>query len=278
MHNPNALQRVLRSYYQKRLRAARLLTIEELARPAIIFAPHPDDESLACGGTILRKKMAGAAVKVVFMTDGGASHPGLMAPEKLREIRIVEARAACAKLGLAEDEIFFLGFHDMYLATCQAEATQKVMNLLKRFQPQDVFIPFWDDPQQDHRAAHRIISKAVASLGEPVVINEYAVWHWYHWPWVAIRQGKRGDTIRVIKRTVRTVFGMRGPGRFNASVDIQPVLEGKHAAVYEHRSQMTRLLEDRPWPTLGDISHGDFLNRFFQDREYFYRYPAKTLQ
>lgn len=278
MQRSNPLQQALRSYYQNKLRAARLLTVEELARTAVIFAPHPDDESLGCGGTIFRKKEAGAAVKVVFMTDGSASHPGLMAPEKLREIRMKEGQAACAKLGLAAEDIFFLDFHDMYLTTCIVEAEQKVTALLAAIQPEEVFVPFPDDPQLDHRAAYRVVSDSIQRLGRPITVNTYAIWHWYHWPWVAIRQGKRGDTIRVIKRTIRTAFGMRGPGRFNVSVDIQPVLERKRAALYEHRSQMTRLVQDVHWPTLEDVSRGEFLARFFQDREYFYRYSANTPQ
>ena len=38
--------------------------------PAIVFAPHPDDETLGCGGTILKKRSLGAPVEVVFLTDG----------------------------------------------------------------------------------------------------------------------------------------------------------------------------------------------------------------
>lgn len=44
----------------------------ELSRSAVVFSRYPDDECLACAGTILRKKMAGGAVKVVQMTDGQA--------------------------------------------------------------------------------------------------------------------------------------------------------------------------------------------------------------
>ena len=50
----------------------------ELKRSAIFFSPHQDDETLGCGGTIIRKKRMGAEVKIVFMTDGCNSHPHLI--------------------------------------------------------------------------------------------------------------------------------------------------------------------------------------------------------
>ncbi|PYI83224.1 MAG: hypothetical protein DMF09_12355, partial [Verrucomicrobia bacterium] len=36
----------------------------------ILFAPHPDDESLACSILLQRAVRAGAAIRVVYATDG----------------------------------------------------------------------------------------------------------------------------------------------------------------------------------------------------------------
>ena len=41
-----------------------------LEHNVIIFSPHPDDETLGCGGTIAKKVKEGYQVKIVFMTDG----------------------------------------------------------------------------------------------------------------------------------------------------------------------------------------------------------------
>ena len=54
-------------------RAAQQVGPIELEQSALVFSPHPDDESLGCGGTILKKKQAGANVKLVHVSDGGAS-------------------------------------------------------------------------------------------------------------------------------------------------------------------------------------------------------------
>ena len=43
--------------------------------PVLVIAPHPDDETLGCGGLIAASVRAGHRVHTVFVTEGGASHP-----------------------------------------------------------------------------------------------------------------------------------------------------------------------------------------------------------
>jgi LmbE family N-acetylglucosaminyl deacetylase len=45
------------------------------ARPFIVIAPHPDDESLACGGLIAEACRQAIRGKVVIVSDGAGSHP-----------------------------------------------------------------------------------------------------------------------------------------------------------------------------------------------------------
>jgi LmbE family N-acetylglucosaminyl deacetylase len=94
----------------------------------MIFAPHPDDESLGAGGLIQRILGAGGKVKVVFMTSGdgypegveteeGISHPTWKDYRKYGKEREVEALCALAILGLEEQQVTFLGFPDGGLCT-----------------------------------------------------------------------------------------------------------------------------------------------------------------
>lgn len=89
----------------------------------LIFTPHPDDETLGCGGLIQQAVKAGAAVRVVFLTNGDA-FPHAVEREyrtlrpnpsdfiRFGETRMQEARTACRFLGLADSSIVFLGFPD----------------------------------------------------------------------------------------------------------------------------------------------------------------------
>jgi LmbE family N-acetylglucosaminyl deacetylase len=42
------------------------------AKRVLVVAPHPDDESLGCGGLIASLAQKGCRFYVVFTTDGGA--------------------------------------------------------------------------------------------------------------------------------------------------------------------------------------------------------------
>ena len=67
----------------------------------VVLAPHPDDESLGCGGLLALLAQAGCQPHVVVVTDGAQSHPGSAAypPARLRALREEEAREAARHLG-----------------------------------------------------------------------------------------------------------------------------------------------------------------------------------
>ncbi len=80
------------------------------AGACLILAPHPDDESLGCGGLIAALCQAGRPPVVAVLTDGAGSHPGShdWPPESLREVRSQEVRTAAALLGLPADRLVLL--------------------------------------------------------------------------------------------------------------------------------------------------------------------------
>src|ERR1700744_3098512 len=75
----------------------------------LVLAPHPDDESLGCGGLIAACVAAGRMPLVAILTDGVGSHPNSRTypPDRLREVRTQEVRQAVGFLGLPPDRIVF---------------------------------------------------------------------------------------------------------------------------------------------------------------------------
>lgn len=84
--------------------------IEEIAPgTALILAPHPDDESLGCGGFIAEAVARGRPPVVVIVSDGSGSHPASREwpEERLTQQREKEAREAARILGLPRSAFIF---------------------------------------------------------------------------------------------------------------------------------------------------------------------------
>jgi len=241
----------------------------ELARPAIVFAPHPDDETLGCGGTILRKRAAGADVSLVFMTDGAQSHARLIAPAEMRTFRAAEAVAAARALGVERERVHLLDFPDSRLAEHREEGVRRVADLLGQLRPEDIYVPYHLDGPADHLATTEIVQEAMRVSGRPATVWEYPIWFWHHWPWTRLPGPWRAlphcvkEGLSCTRRLLRD---------FHWYVRIDGVLERKRAALAEHRSQVECLVPGPDWLALGDIAGGDFLACFFRQREIFYRH------
>ncbi|HYI02935.1 PIG-L family deacetylase [Hyalangium sp.] len=212
------------------------------------FAPHPDDETLGCGGAILQKRRSGAEMQIVFMTDGAASHAHLISHAEMRLMRQREALEAVEVLGLGPAHVSWLDFPDGELSLWRAQAVIRVSRLLQRHRPEQIFLPYARGEHSDHVATHSIVYEAIDRVGLAATLLEYPVWSWRHW-----------RTAGRFLRELRT------------SVAIHEVLAQKRAALERHVSQVRRRNGDPCWRTLGDIDQGEFLACFFQDYEYYRR-------
>jgi LmbE family N-acetylglucosaminyl deacetylase len=79
----------------------------------VILHAHPDDETIATGGTIAKAKRDGHRVVLVIATNGeeGEPVPGVLDDgEQLGDRRVREAETAAALLGV--DRVAFLGYRD----------------------------------------------------------------------------------------------------------------------------------------------------------------------
>jgi N-acetylglucosamine malate deacetylase 1 len=172
---------------------SRLQSVTSL--PAMVFAPHPDDETLGCGGLISQKRRAGIAVEIVVLTNG-AKAPGLCSvagmdssptlqglprqPEGSVERREREALTATGLLGVPAGAVHFLRWPDSDLGQLsQSEREQCVLRLaqlLRTHRPREVYLPHWRDGHPDHEAAYRLVAEAVFQAGIPMELIQYPVW------------------------------------------------------------------------------------------------------
>lgn len=248
----------------------RPLDTAELSASAVVFAPHQDDETLGCGGTVVRKTTAGASVSVVFLTDGSGSHPQLMAREQLVETRAGEAFAALGVLGIAPKDVRFLGAPDGALVNHADTIVPALREILEDRRPEQVFVPYARDRLSDHEATRDLLLTAARQVARSLTVFEYPVWFWDHWPWM---QQSAGSATHRTRRFVRESLALLMD--FNTHVAIGDVLETKIAALECHRTQMTRFDGSDEWPTLGDVAGGDFLRCLLRDSEIFHRWSLR---
>ena len=132
-----------------------------------IFA-HPDDETLGAGATLAKYASAGADVRVVSLTKGGAGQirdAGVATRSTLTAVRERELEAAGKELGLVETRC--LDYLDGGLAAVDPEVLEAlVADLLAELEP-DVVITFGADGlsgHPDHVAVGAVVTAACREL------------------------------------------------------------------------------------------------------------------
>jgi LmbE family N-acetylglucosaminyl deacetylase len=140
----------------------------------LIIAPHPDDESIGCGGTIALHMGRGDSVAVVFLTSGELGLKKL-SREMAWQTREAEARAACNLLGTREP--IFLRLPDWTMGDDIPAAANKLQPVLERTRPELIYLPHPLEWHPDHRVALSILSAAFRgrSFGSPA-LRGYEVW------------------------------------------------------------------------------------------------------
>lgn len=150
-------------------------------KSVIVFAPHPDDETLACGGTIVKKIQRGYTVYIVVMTDGRHSHDLVLKFEKpspgtLTKIRKKELTDATKILEVRSRNLIFLGFEDSKLEQFLAKASKRIVQILRKIRPVEVYVPYRNDNLDDHRATYKIVRDSIRKVSLRAKMFEYPMW------------------------------------------------------------------------------------------------------
>jgi glycosyltransferase involved in cell wall biosynthesis len=114
----------------------------------LVIAPHPDDEVLACGGTLARLRQRNCHIHVAIVTDGAKGDPlNYYAADDVARLRRAESRSGLGLIGI--DNIHFLGYPDGgFLVT--GEALTHLGKLMNDIRPDWLFLPSPLDYHRDH--------------------------------------------------------------------------------------------------------------------------------
>lgn len=232
-----------------------------MKRISIVFSPHEDDETFACGGTIIKKIREGNEIYIIFMTDGRNSHKTVLniqenpTPEEVKIIRENEAKEVAKILGVKAENIIFLGFEDGTLKdnTPKANAKKFVKRYLIKLKPTEIFIPRVYDVHKDHSLTNTIVLSAVKDLRLDLDVYEYFTWANNEW----IAWSNNEDEFQNILKNPNLI-----------EINISDVINLKNKAISTYRSQVNILFSSQTKPIVDDT----FLSNFKKPVEYFLKY------
>jgi LmbE family N-acetylglucosaminyl deacetylase len=194
----------------------------------VVLAPHPDDESLGCGGLLAKAAAAARPATVVFVSDGGASHrhSSRYPRPALVRLRQEEAIAALHALGLPATGARFLNLPDAAVPGDGPDfdaAVEAILAAVDAVGATALLATWGHDPHCDHQATHAM---AVAAAAQRPGLRRLAYPVWGHTlPDGALIPGWSPHGLRL---------------------DITAQLPAKRSAIRAHRSQTTGLIDDDP--------------------------------
>jgi bacillithiol biosynthesis deacetylase BshB1 len=123
---------------------------------AIAFSPHPDDAEMGCGGLILKLKKSGYRTGIIDLTRGELSSNGDVETRK----KETQAASDILEIDLREN----LNFQDGNIIN-DIETRDRIIDVLRKYQPKMVLIPFNKDRHPDHENAHKLIKDSIFISG-----------------------------------------------------------------------------------------------------------------
>lgn len=179
----------------------------------LVIAPHPDDEVLGVGGTLLRRKAEG--VKVAWLIVTAISVQSGWREEKVNQ-RADEVMRVTELFGF--DEVFTLNFPTTQLDRVpMSDLVAGISEVFRSFEPEEVFLPHPSDVHTDHR----IVFDAAASCTK-----------WFRYP--SVKRVLAYETLSETDFGLGTDQGFRP----NAYVDIETFLDDKLRAMDIYASEL----------------------------------------
>ena len=136
----------------------------------LIVSPHPDDESIGCGGLML---VYGDQCEILLLTDGRKGYDSNFPidEDELVELRKRELQSAVEIAGIDRSHIYMLGIPDGMLS--------EYMDKVREFDftsYQYIFVPNHYERHKDHAPVSKLVQNICQHQKSGAHIYEYEVW------------------------------------------------------------------------------------------------------
>lgn len=122
----------------------------------LAFGPHPDDVEACCAGFLIKYARMGKKVGIVDLSMGELATNGTP------EVRIKEAEEAGKIIGVSVRENLGISDEALLYSTVGQE---KIVEVVRKYRPEIVLVPYWEDRHPGHESASRVISSAIFAAG-----------------------------------------------------------------------------------------------------------------
>jgi LmbE family N-acetylglucosaminyl deacetylase len=145
-------------------------------RRVLVLVAHPDDEAIACAGTMALLADHGAEVVLLAATDGEATIGSPYEPAETGRRRRAELERSAAILGATVEAV---GLPDGHLHEHRAALADALAEAVERLRPDVVIGPWLGDGHRDHRAVAFALADALGRM--PAGRDEPQVWGYETW-------------------------------------------------------------------------------------------------
>ncbi|MDR1260007.1 MAG: PIG-L family deacetylase [Endomicrobium sp.] len=126
----------------------------------LVIAPHQDDEAIGCAGTLIKHVQNGGRVEVIFCTHDTSE-------------RMEESKKATLIIGSFKNYYMQFSIRNLYN---NKEFKYSLFSLINKIAPDVIFLPFWFDKHEDHRAVSVVLMDIKKEINLNFMIYSYSIW------------------------------------------------------------------------------------------------------
>lgn len=126
----------------------------------LVIAAHADDETIGCGGTMLKHKAAGDSVELMIMTDGVGARTNINATNKNQAVKREGALSeVCRQLVISKCHQYKFPDNRMDQVAL-LDVVQPIEELISTYHPDIIYTHHGGDLNIDHRVVHQAVMTA----------------------------------------------------------------------------------------------------------------------
>lgn len=147
-----------------------------MAKTAIVFVAHGDDEAVGCISTLLKLKKEGYNIIKVIFSAGQKSHPHYKEDVIIKQ-RIKESEGIGKRFGINQNIFFGLQDNNLKKEIQEKDIKERIRRIIKKYKPRKIFVSSEIDPHQDHRAVNEAVIEVINDLDYRADVYGYEVWN-----------------------------------------------------------------------------------------------------